>query len=687
MKKHGLVGGLGLLAITGFLGMAAAATDPATSGTASQDVGVEAGDVEYADDDAFDSESFESAYRRSEEERYDALRSSPSPRQQVLAGQIYLENEDETPAMVRPKRTEVVARAVQLAPDDAFVQWMAANQGNYWSSQCGPTRRPEAEVANIVRLEPDNVAAWQFAVALASVIGDEAGVDDALSRMAAASRADDHVVEQIDEWTRIYAEYPQPATPWQGTDQTLSADAAAHIAAMQKIAYRSSSAASVVVDVCKMEVSTDRIWQRLGWCADAATTLATRGSSLALRKQGLELLAAIGQTTGPVEAMQKSHDWLQANSAIPAMYFDDSSLPEEALGDWHGAKTEIEAIENRLRRTGKSLEPPPTWTRDSDIPEPHFSEAQVLVSQYVVSLLEMMRTDSDVRLQALAASADTSFFDTDIPAAQESSSSSLESTAELAARNPDIVLVQWIAAGLRMDEPGSDAHNAAITRVQRLEPDNGAAWALSLATDVSDTDDLLATIASARSYDEHGGEILGLWLEAIEHHPPSAEIIEAIRLDEPEATDPAATLRARVAMMMAMTVSSQGVMGIARACAQEDVSKSENCEVIARQLLHQGKTQAAAGVGEMILRRIDALDADDSARTRQVAWWRDFTMTASATDDDALDRFLKDSVSTGSEIEAMRLAAQRAGKETPPESWQWPPARRRPLPGHHSGEG
>jgi len=104
------------------------------------------------------------AYRQQQRDKLEILRSDGSPRVQVLAGRIWLDNGDPANRLL-PKPQEVVARAVRLAPDDAFVQWAAADQGSYTSSQCGPTTWPEAEVANLARLEADNAGAWQYAVA------------------------------------------------------------------------------------------------------------------------------------------------------------------------------------------------------------------------------------------------------------------------------------------------------------------------------------------------------------------------------------------------------------------------------------------------------------------------------------------------------------------------------------------
>src|SRR5690242_11154979 len=163
--------------------------------------------VTLDDDEAHAVDSF----KRSQEALYDTLAADSSPRTQILTLEVYIPNDDATPSALRPKRETVAARAVDFAPDDAFVQWLAATNGDYSSSRCGPTHWPETEVSNLVRLEPDNAGAWLFAVAIAQAKGEEAAVDETLSRMAAAPRADDHLVDEISAWKSVYAAHPELA--------------------------------------------------------------------------------------------------------------------------------------------------------------------------------------------------------------------------------------------------------------------------------------------------------------------------------------------------------------------------------------------------------------------------------------------------------------------------------------------
>ena len=116
MKRALMFAQIGAFVVSGLLATTSFADPPAASASGDpveQALETSGSDTQFEE---FDSERFEAEYSRANIERYDALRSSPSPRQQVIAGQIYLEHEEDTPALVRPRRADVVARAVQLAP-------------------------------------------------------------------------------------------------------------------------------------------------------------------------------------------------------------------------------------------------------------------------------------------------------------------------------------------------------------------------------------------------------------------------------------------------------------------------------------------------------------------------------------------------------------------------------------------
>jgi hypothetical protein len=625
---------------------------------------------------------------------FDRLRADSSPRQQVLAGRIYLDDDESVPTALRPKREDVVAHAVQLAPDDAFVQWQGASAGSYASSRCGPTTWPDAEVANLIRLEPDNAAAWQFAVALAAAKGDQAGVDEALSRMAAATAADDHFAEQVGEWKKAFAAQPDAKPAMPKTWKAASPETRALFSALQQTAYEYSPVKSEVADICKPDASSDRAWQRLGWCADAARTLASKGGSIALRHQGLELLAEIGEKTDTTAELQRQVDWLEAQSANPMRnyrLFDDP--PEDIVSDWRGATSEVAATQRRLQRIGQPLEPPTGWVKESSREERSAAGAQDVAKKiyqaYMKSLANAMRASGDVRQQAVAAGSAKALalIAGDGDTSDATAAANDASMADIAAAHPDDLIVQWVAAHATGTGMTVETTAAAIANVQRLDGDNAAALALSLGSatgDEAQTDAILQRMAASSRYDEHTGDILDIWLDVVERTPPPSEFAEMMRAMSDGAAPPTGrgggTIGKGIAVMMSVATSTGAHAGYETYCRSnaeaEASARKASCIGIARLQLHSARSMTAMMLGERILETLDGMDARDLERARHLEWWSESLMSAASTESPDPERYFDD-VRTAGEVEAMRLAAVRLGKAEPPANWRSPAEKRR----------
>ena len=117
---------------------------------------------------------------------------------------------------------------------------------------------------------------------------------------------------------------------------------------------------------------------------------------------------------------------------------------------------------------------------------------------------------------------------------------------------------------------------------------------------------------------------------------------------------------------------SDALPDVALACAAQAMAahpaRRAPCIAIGRILLHEGRTLLAARFGEGVLRKLDALQGSDAERARRIAWWQ--ATRASMTDSRADDAYLADWLSTGNELEALRLGATRAGKTEPPADWK-----------------
>ena len=617
-------------------------------------------------------------YRQAQRDLYDALRESPSPRQQVLAGRLYF-GEDETPSALRPKRADVVAQAARTAPQDAYVQWMAADTGSYTSSQCGPTRWPVAEVANLVRLEPGNAGALQYAVALAQARHDDAALDDALARMASATHADDHLGDEIAEWRTAYTAHPGAnlsAMLW----SEAPVGERALLGALQQTGYRSTPTEDALEAACKPDGDSERTWQRLGWCVDAGMLLARKGNSFALRETGLKMLTAAGATPADLADLQRQHDWLAANAANPMRNTDAfRDAPADVVSDWRNAKSEIAATGRRLARLGKPATPPTGWDAKRQEAEQASEEdaGERTWTTYSRELFEGMGADSDVRMRVLALAAAPMRAMLDAAASKKGGTGDAAETdattalADFAAAHPDDAFVQWVAA--------SEGDERARRNLQRLEPDNAAAWALSIDDAAIDSAQTLQHMASSARYALHLKEAGEVWSAAAKKYPPPADLDLGGVAESSDAT-PTPTSdddrAAMVAAMFAFTSTIQGVGSlstISKACAE----KSDTCAKIGRILSDRSDTLIGTRIGFMLLRKQDAMTADDTAKARRLDWWQAGMRSLSTPSE--MGRYLRDALAHG-ETEALRLAMQRAGKLEPPADWQSPGEKQVALP-------
>lgn len=608
-------------------------------------------------------------YRRAQEALFDQLRSDPSPRQQVLAGSLYLGNEDETPTALRPRRSDVVARAVQFAADDAFVQATGAATGSYASSRCGPTVWPEAEVANLLRLEPDNAVAWGYAAALAGARGDDPGADEALARMAVAPRADDHFGERVVQWRTAFATQTHSLlVPHFWKDAPPAAYALT--AALQRVDMVYSSAASTLVELCKPDSGYERVWMRIGWCADAGRTLAARGSSLSLRKQGLDLLAAIGDASAQTAELQRQYDWLDTHAANPTRSFDfTAATPDKLLADWNGAKTEIAAIERTLARTGQPASAPPGWMRapkrEAVEPEEDVKAREEFVA-YVAGVLDRMQSSADPREQAVGARAQEFLHRYgDADKASVSKTESPNRLVAIAEANPRDVLVQWLAASTPADSAFDPAARDRA-RGRLLEIDAGNAAALMLAHAGLLDDDAFAGMAKAERYDDHLFDIAHLLDKALKSTPPPASLIDYGRAHGNDEAPTSEAYSDAVASNVAMSIAYMPLKPIVDACKIKE--RAVACAAVGHLMIYKSNTLLNAMIGQTLLRQADALGADDTAHMRRVEWWMQNVQSAHDGTWSGL--------ATSDEIEAARLYSDRIGKAEPPADWVAPSAKR-----------
>jgi len=616
--------------------------------------------------------SYLAKYQRRQRERFDILRNDSSPRVQVLAGSIYLDGDDPANTLL-PKSEDVVARAVRLAPDDAIVQWVAADQGNYSGSACGPTNWPEAEVANLVRLEPDNAATWQYALALAHAKGDAARIDDALAHMAAASRASDHQADVAKIWTKLYAEHPELlrsiGDSGDDTPAQPSATTRAFLDGLQQMQRYAGSVDRALEAACKPDAGSETTWQRTGWCAHAGELLATRGNSFDLRETGVKMLAAAGATADDLADLKRNQQWLVENAAVPMRNPSLYAELDTVVTDWNGAADEIAATQQRLKRLGKPLTPPAGWVAKADTDSDEEKAAENAWADYLATVVDDLRTSADVRERALGLSVRVPREEAGAAAKADASTTSAvpdTALADLAAANPDNAFVQWVAA------TQAEGNAEAVASLQRLQPDNGAAWTLALKS-ASESTEALHRAAQATRFDDGSGERIKLLYAAFARHPmPAGQ--QAPWLEHADiAQSGDATKIGAFASAMALAMSNMQVAPMSKAwqaCRAVDAAKdaaiAADCVAVARLMLHSQDSLVAAMFGGGMLRTLGALEGADREYARQLAWWQ----TSGAALQDKFGDYVDGYLVTGSEIEAVRRLMATVGKLDPPADWQ-----------------
>jgi hypothetical protein len=248
-----------------------------------------------------------------------------------------------------------------------------------------------------------------------------------------------------------------------------------------------------------------------------------------------------------------------------------------------------------------------------------------------------------------------------------------DSLGDLAKMHPDIVLVQWLAANA---SPAQDALSA-IANLQRIDADNLATWLPALTRSITDDDAtsaVLEQMASRTLFNDHLVELTGLWRDSINAHPPSPETLGIVASIETNSNVTAEYVASRIAPSMAIT-SMPAFQSIVTACASthtQATARRSHCVQIAHVMLMSGTSAIAARIGEGVLRRLDAMTPDDTYRARQIAWWSSVMNGVLEKDHQRMVEFIHDQLAAGSEVEALRLGAQRLGKAEPGDTWRSP---------------
>jgi len=311
----------------------------------------------------------QAVWRQHQRDMVDALSASSSPRDWMLAALI-----DPVPGdkSERRERLEQIVRAADAAPNDAVVQWTAALQ----LDTAGNSRfqgAADQALQRLQSLEPDNAAVWLQELAKAAKAKDPVGIDQALDRMAASTRVDEHAADLMQAIVQAYQRYPLPDedVPDDSTaDSTAKGETTSPYATAVAVVTASAMPAYVdLVRACEIDKASGRHAWRARDCAGTGRLLAAKGDTLIANRIGYAVLRVSRTYTDRDVANARVFDWLWNRRAAMAAQTDaqaDKDIIARVV-DWIVSGSEIDATRYSLARRGIALTPPADWI-DEDSP-------------------------------------------------------------------------------------------------------------------------------------------------------------------------------------------------------------------------------------------------------------------------------------------------------------------------------
>lgn len=279
----------------------------------------------------------------------DALLAEGTPRAMVLAATA-MKYIGEQAAMDAKRQHELLSQAVQAAPDDAWIQWIAAVYAL-------PSDTVSEPALALQRLEPDNGAVWLFQLAAASRANDSNGVTDALARIGASPRFNDHFVDYALEWLEFSSKHPLPDSFAMGDEQPSLVlplvMATSRAAALAMPNYVSPARACKPVD---QPLAADRREA----CIAAGRVMLSESNTL----DSMRLGAAMLRTAGADDAAEITRNTDYFTEEYLVLWNAMLGNPEEFKryqADWVQSRDTIQAARNLFHRAGVPLSPPPDW--------------------------------------------------------------------------------------------------------------------------------------------------------------------------------------------------------------------------------------------------------------------------------------------------------------------------------------
>jgi hypothetical protein len=248
------------------------------------------------------------------------------------------------------------------------------------------------------------------------------------------------------------------------------------------------------------------------------------------------------------------------------------------------------------------------------------------------------------------------------PVSGDPSSADLELLDSAIRDAPSDLMLIWFVASIA---PGRDTHPNLVTRLEALEPDNGAIGLLMLSDAIRSADPLRVTeaierIGNGRRFDEHSGDLMIAWLDAVHRHPLPEKLVARAGADF-----------SSVAIGQALAWSSSfglpAYQGLTESCTatsavEAATARDRACLKAAEAMIRGSETFISRAIGNALLRRFDEARYESNRRIFEYQIEQLGKIWPGSPGEAQQSRFVeRDWRETRSELRVMERALARAG--------------------------
>jgi len=317
---------------------------------------------DYQSDDTSEearSTAFERDYQAYQDELVRNLTASSDPRDWALAATGFHFGPDANSA----EHLKQLQRAVNAAPDDVLVLWMAVNGSRDQSDG----KLSTSALEKLKTADADNGAVWLETLSIAAHKHDHAGASAALKRLSATSRFDNHFVEMSDAIITAYHRYPMSDSLYAEMPdemKSVSKDAMPLIYATTITSAFALPAFQSLTNACRTD-GKGRNADRAGDCQMIGRMMVANSDTLIGTAIGSAVLRMSRTFDDDDIAAARDTSWVRMQYATMV----GNAAPSADLlaaqiafhQDWLESNSETQAMRKGIERAGISGHPPKDW--------------------------------------------------------------------------------------------------------------------------------------------------------------------------------------------------------------------------------------------------------------------------------------------------------------------------------------